>query len=39
MIWVAVAVVVAVISFVWVRAVRRRRAAAKAATQPPAQEV
>lgn len=31
MIWVAVVVVVSVVSFVWVRAVRRRRAAQKAA--------
>lgn len=34
MIWVAVAVVASVIAFVWARAVRRRRAAAKSASQP-----
>lgn len=39
MLWVAVAVVLAVIAFVWVRAVRRRRAAARAASQPPTPQV
>lgn len=32
MLWVALAVVVAVVAFVWVRSVRRRRAAARAST-------
>ena len=38
MLWVAVAAVAGVIAFLWVRAVRRRRAAAKAATESGTQQ-
>ena len=39
MLWVAVAAVAFVVGFLWVRGVRRRRAAARAAQQPPTPQV